>query len=459
MSSKQINGQSNGHVSETTFPLEELSWSITKNASIVSQYLRGNHLPQPSFDSDGPSTVIPGDAPQNIHQARQALIAAALEISQLAIGPSEFLPNLATGFQYISCLAWLCQYNIFHLVPQNSTISYAALASAAGIPEQRAKSIIRMAMTNGLFREKSDGKHVSHSATSALLARNDDIYAYATYMCSKSAPMAMQLAAAHKKWGADTTNTHETAYNVAFNTDLSFFDHLGRDKARMGEFAAYMRNVRSSEAVDVKHLVTGFKWQSIPEGGLLVDVSGRTVKIVARETVGGSTGTSAIALAKAFPHLSFVVQDLPANAESGRKAAESLPEDISSRITFQGHNFMDPEPVQGADAYLLRMILHDWPDNEAVIILRNIVAAMGNNSKSRLLIMDTVLPKPGSVPISVERIVRARDLTMLQAFNSKERDLEDWKDLLAATNPKLKLVGVAQPFGSAMSVLEISLDS
>ena len=152
-----------------------------------------------------------------------------------------------------------------------------------------------------------------------------------------------------------------------------------------------------------------------------------------------------------------MVQDLPANADSGRKAAaESLPADIASRLTFQGHDFTRPQPVQGADVYLLRMILHDWPDSEATKILQSIVAAM-DKTKSRLLIMDTVLPKPGSAPVSVERIVRVRDLTMLQAFNSKERDLDDWKNLLATADPRLQLVQVAQPYGSAMSILELSL--
>lgn len=172
--------------------------------------------------------------------------------------------------------------------------------------------------------------------------------------------------------------------------------------------------------------------------------------------MGGSTGGAAIALAKAFPQLTFVVQDLPGNADSGRKAAaESLTADVASRLTFQAHDFTQPQPVRGADAYLLRMILHDWPDGEAAKILRNIVAAM-DKVNSRLLIMDTVLPMPGSVPVSVERIVRVRDLTMIQAFNSKERDLDDWKDLLAAADPHLQLVRVVQPFGSAMSVLEVA---
>lgn len=92
-----MSGEQPSIVSETAFPLEELSWTITKNASIVSQYLETNHLPQPSLNSDGPSIIVPSSSPQSAQQARQNLIAASLEILQLAIGPSEFLPNLATG--------------------------------------------------------------------------------------------------------------------------------------------------------------------------------------------------------------------------------------------------------------------------------------------------------------------------------------------------------------------------
>jgi len=152
-----------------------------------------------------------------------------------------------------------------------------------------------------------------------------------------------------------------------------------------------------------------------------------------------------------------VVQDLPANADSGRRAAaESLPADVASRLTFQAHDFTQPQPMRGGDAYLLRMILHDWPDDEAANILRNMVAAM-DKANSRLLIMDPVSPAPGSVPVSVERIVRIRDLTMLQAFNSKERDEDDWKVLLAAADLRLHLVRIIQPLDSAMSVLEVAL--
>ncbi|KAI0435859.1 S-adenosyl-L-methionine-dependent methyltransferase [Xylaria telfairii] len=429
----------------STMPLEELSWSITRNGSIISHHLAASSHPQPSFKSDAPSTLLPKDSPESVVQARENLISACLELLHLAIGPSDFLPNLATSYQYISCLSWLCKYGIFHLVPLDGAISYDELAAGAHVPAQRLKSVIRMAMTTGLFRELGDGTTVGHTATSALLARDADVHAYAAYMCARSVPGAMHMAAAHERWGPDSTRTYETAFNVAFDTDLPFFEYLAKDKVWMGEFAGYMRNMRSSEGVDLKHLISGFRWQDLPNGGTVVDV-------------GGSTGTSAVALAKTFSHLSFVVQDLPPNPENGQKAvSESLPPDVASRLTFLPHDFTNPQPIQGADAYLLRMILHDWPDAEAIKILCHLVTAM-DEVKSRLLIMDVVLPRAGSVPVSVERLARVKDLTMIQAFNSKERDLDDWTGLLHAADPRLRIAGRIQPPGSSMDILEVVLE-
>ncbi|KAF1963818.1 hypothetical protein CC80DRAFT_588143 [Byssothecium circinans] len=95
MSLQQINTPSNG-VSEK-LPFEQLSSAISESAGILSGYLTTYHLPQPSFEADGPSVIVPVNAPPNVQLARQKPLAASLELFQLATGPSDFLPNLATG--------------------------------------------------------------------------------------------------------------------------------------------------------------------------------------------------------------------------------------------------------------------------------------------------------------------------------------------------------------------------
>jgi 6-hydroxytryprostatin B O-methyltransferase len=177
--------------------------------------------------------------------------------------------------------------------------------------------------------------------------------------------------------------------------------------------------------------------------------------------VGGSTSHVSIALATAYPKLRFIVQDLPDTIANSHNLLSQLPESVRSRISCQPYNFFTPQPVNDADVYLMRMILHDWPITEATTILRNLLPALKSKPDSRLIIMDTVLPDPGSIPASEESLLRVRDLTMIQAFNSKERELSDWKELFARVTEeeddggKLVLKSVTKPFGSVMSVMEV----
>ncbi|KAJ0302780.1 hypothetical protein COL516b_006817 [Colletotrichum fioriniae] len=173
--------------------------------------------------------------------------------------------------------------------------------------------------------------------------------------------------------------------------------------------------------------------------------------------IGGSTGHASYAVAAAYDHLSFEVQDLGAvvNGKETTKVADAS--GSIGRVSFKAHSFFETQPTTGAAVYMLRMIIHDWPDSEATSILSNLVPAL-KAGKSTLLIMDTVLPSPGVLPSVRERVIRTRDLTMRQVFNARERDLDDWKALLRATDPRLELKSVKQPEGSNMSLLAIGLN-
>lgn len=90
-----------------------------------------------------------------------------------------------------------------------------------------------------------------------------------------------------------------------------------------------------------------------------------------------------------------------------------------------------------AEAYpLLEFIVQDLP--KALAILRQSIGPMkmglasalkcGDSrrpSHVHLVIMDTILPLPGEVDARREAVLRVRDPTTPQAFNSRERELED----------------------------------
>jgi 6-hydroxytryprostatin B O-methyltransferase len=109
--------------------------------------------------------------------------------------------------------------------------------------------------------------------------------------------------------------------------------------------------------------------------------------------------------------------------------------------------------VQGAQVYLLRQILHNWNFDKAVEITKNTAASMGEGS--HILIMDMLLPEPGSVPSVHERVLRSRDVVMMQLFNSLERDLEGWQEILTAADPRLRINAVNKPEGSFLTVIDV----
>lgn len=102
-------------------------------------------------------------------------------------------------------------------------------------------------------------------------------------------------------------------------------------------------------------------------------------------------------ISQAFPHLNFVVQDLVMN--------DAISSEYSSpQIKFMAHDFFTPQPVKSADAYLMRWILHNWTDEKAIEILKNLIPALKKGS--RVVINDGCLPEPGKGRWFDERAAR-----------------------------------------------------
>ena len=101
------------------------------------------------------------------------------------------------------------------------------------------------------------------------------------------------------------------------------------------------------------------------------------------------------------------------------------------------------------------MILHDWKDSDTVKILKQLVDAA--TPTSRILIMDMVLPTPGSTSRTLEAALRQKDLAMLHTFNAKEREVEDWRSVLTQAHPRFEVKAIRRPAGSQHSVIEAGL--
>ncbi|KAH7922748.1 S-adenosyl-L-methionine-dependent methyltransferase [Leucogyrophana mollusca] len=160
--------------------------------------------------------------------------------------------------------------------------------------------------------------------------------------------------------------------------------------------------------------------------------------------VGGGIGTFSFPLAKRYPHLRVTCHDLPEVMPQAKEAlAKELPG--AHNVQLVPLNFFEQTPVKGHDIYYLRHVLHDWHDEEAAIILRNVRQSMP--PQSRLLIQDYVVQSSariqGSSAVSTDKAPEPMlpnfgagntrlyqgDLTMFFVHNARERTLIEFAEL------------------------------
>ncbi len=142
-----------------------------------------------------------------------------------------------------------------------------------------------------------------------------------------------------------------------------------------------------------------------------------TFRVVA--DIGGGSGRMLAAILNRYPGVEGILFDLPAVVDRSRTVISEL--GLCERCRLIGGDFFASAPA--ADAYVLRHILHDWDDAEAVAILGNCRHAM--NPGGRVLVVETVIP-----PLNEPCFGKWLDLMML-IVGGRERTEEQYRQLFS----------------------------
>jgi orsellinic acid C2-O-methyltransferase len=140
--------------------------------------------------------------------------------------------------------------------------------------------------------------------------------------------------------------------------------------------------------------------------------------------VGGGDGTLLAELLRAQPGLKGVLFDLPAGLAGAPDTLAAA--GVADRCRVVPGDFFVAVP-EGADAYVLKQVLHNWDDERAVAIMRNCRTAMAPDA--RLVILERVLPELASAGSPQSLLL---DLQMLVVTEGRERTEWEFRDLLAA---------------------------
>lgn len=224
------------------------------------------------------------------------------------------------------------------------------LAAAAGCDARALHELMAYLVSQGVFSEPEPGRF--------------GLTELATQMMDPAAHIGLDLDGiggrmAHS-WGTLLTyvRTGNASYHEAFGRP--FWDDLDANPDVAASFDALIGPTGHGRA-NVDYELTG-GWEAVK---MVVDV-------------GGGTGMTLAEVLRAHPNVRGILVDLPRTVARSAGIFEAA--GVSDRVTVSGQSFFDPLP-RGADLYLIKNVLHDWPDPETGQILRRCAEAARPNGR------------------------------------------------------------------------------
>jgi ubiquinone/menaquinone biosynthesis C-methylase UbiE len=214
--------------------------------------------------------------------------------------------------------------------------------------------------------------------------------------------------------------TGKVAFEKVFGKPV--FDYLGEhpDKARIFDAAMVGIHGRESNAILSAYDFSVF--------GVVADI-------------GGGNGSQITEILKKHSRMRGILFDLPHVIERATERIQAS--SLLDRCKLVAGSFFDTIP-DGADAYVLRHIIHDWDEEKCLTILRNCHRAM--RPASKLLVIESVIP-PGNESFHGKFL----DLVMLLIPGGKERTENEYRALFERAGFELTRI---VPTGSEVSIVE-----
>ncbi|KAH0592951.1 hypothetical protein MHUMG1_09197 [Metarhizium humberi] len=399
--------------------LTQLAASILDSVSRLEATLSMQACPLPSFDQDAP-TLLPKDA----MGIRDSIIDCAAEIQDLLLGPFDMLYMHGSVNSSVSLQA-ISRFKIAELVPLGGRTTFASIAQEIGLGERTVRRLLRHATTMRVFHEPEPGVLV-HTKASKLLR---DPVANAWLLCGTEEMWPASMVEALEKWPESQEPNH-TGFALSNSTRESIYEVLKQNPQRAARFGNNMKAFTEMQEFNSTHVVNNYDWKSLGQ-----------VRIV---DVGGGPGHISLELAKHFPHLSFIVQDLEI-------FSPDLPDEVGDRIKYMKHDMFAPQTIP-AEVYFFRWILHNWSDKYCHLILKRLIPMLTPGTK--IIINEICMPEPRTISHWRERYLRSFDLLMGAGFASHERNLDEWKALFTEADPRFKFSMVNESNESALAIME-----
>jgi 2,7-dihydroxy-5-methyl-1-naphthoate 7-O-methyltransferase len=291
----------------------------------------------------------------------------------------------------------------------------ADLATASGCDQDALHAVLGHLVSKGVFQQQAPGRFTCNRAAEQLAnQRFLDLEGIGGRM-------------AHT-WGTllDYVRTGRPAYQKVFGRP--FWEDLAVHPNIAADFDALM----------------GPAGHGVPDFD--IELTGGWDTIQTMVDVGGGTGAMLASLVRRHPHVRGTLVDFPGTvARAGEILASA---GVADRVTLRGQSFFDPLPA-GADLYLLKSVLNDWPDEETVAILRRCAQAGATAQPlASIVILGGVSPDDAPRSLGIDMLVAGGKTSTITEFTELARQA-GLEILAARTQAAGRFVVECQPTSTA----------
>jgi hypothetical protein len=290
-----------------------------------------------------------------------------------------------------------------------------ALAARSGGKPEPLRRLLRTLASHGVFAEDAQGRFALNAAASLL---RQGVMRDGVLLCG-------EVTGDGSWWNAvgalrESVTSGEPAFERQHG--MGFFDYM---RTRPDCATWFDRGMATFAAAENPAVAAAYDFRDFEH---VVDIGG------------GQGGLLAQVLAR-HPAIHATLFDLPHVVADPAELRACAP--AAGRWQGVAGDFFDAVPP-GADAYLLKRIVHDWGDDACVRLLRRCREAMRGDA--RLLIVDAVVP-PGNEP----HPAKVMDILMMVFAGGRERTRDEFEALLSQAGLRLTRV---LPTASTLSIVE-----
>ncbi len=340
---------------------------------------------------------MPPDAPPKLPPVR---IARALESFRRTLRRMDrkLSPPFASVLDAMTG-AWLAQgvYTVTKFgvadALRDGPLTAEAIAERVGADADALNRLLRALASRGLFAQRRDGRYALTPLSESLLV--DAPNSARGIVLFLGDPMHWE------HWGQLSYSVQTGHSALEKMRGKPIFDWLP-DVPELG--AVFNDGMTSMSTMETPLVVAAYDFSRFDT---IVDV-------------GGGHGMLLGAILKKWSKARGILFDFDSVVEGAPEVLQAS--GVLERCEMIGGSFFETVPA-GGDAYILKHIIHDWADDDALLILRNVRAAMKPDTS--LLLIETVIPDDER-----EHMSKMLDLEMLVALAGRERTEAEYAELL-----------------------------